>query len=149
MVNCIFCNNQISKIQKLINFYTETSDRNILWNNSPIETYYRRPLVGEGSNTIEWPKLEVTFCFRQIGHLLCIYYRRSNRDLNRNGSLYYNVIGKSGGGRPWTMVPEDIKVRYFGDTWGIPKPTGRHFRPSETIANEPNASVPNGGRHKV
>ena len=54
--------------------------------------------------------------------------------------------GSSGRGRPWDLVPEDIKKMFFSDTFGIPRPVPVHFRPAETIEKEPNASIPNGGR---
>ena len=44
------------------------------------------------------------------------------------------------------MVPEEIKIKYFGDTFGIPKPPPRHFRRPEAIEKESNAKIPNGGR---
>lgn len=48
--------------------------------------------------------------------------------------------------RPWERVPEDIKLMFFSDTYGIPRPFPVHFRPPAVIAKEPNASIPNGGR---
>ena len=57
-------------------------------------------------------------------------------------------IGKNlpASGRPWERVPEDIKLMFFSDTYGIPRPTPVHFRPSAVVEKEANASIPNGGR---
>ena len=47
---------------------------------------------------------------------------------------------------PWEKVPKDIKLMFFSDTFGIPRPPPVHFRPAAAIEKEPNASIPNGGR---
>ena len=39
-------------------------------------------------------------------------------------------------GRPWDMVPRDIKTTFYGDTFGYRRPLVNHFRHTEAIEKD-------------